>query len=222
MMNTIDNDIIATTANDILLEHQVDINKYQEIMRTSCTNTAHRLRELLAPILHRWGTGHRANVWTYPMVGNNTVIVPGEEVQVSASPYGLDRLHWDLFHALFVHYKPSTGYLINYMEHIPLPSPEATPYLWVTSCYYRDTLTVDGTIPCSLTAKVHPLSIAGQHYHGPITQEYYDDVVSTGGSLIELVQNIPTYRAGPNGIWILDRDWDGAYEEEGVWGTGDL
>lgn len=218
-MDTLTNDVVATKAIAVLLDHQADINKCQEIMRTSCTITAHKLRQLLLPILNRWGMGWlgKHGMLTYPMVGDNTVIVPNEEVEIASSAYRLDRLHWDLFHALFVHYKASTGYLYEYVESVSLPPPESTSYVWLMSRYEeagsgsKCTLTVDGTIPCTLTAILHPLPIEGQHYHGPITPEYYQDVVDSGGNPVELVQYLPTYKAGPNGTWILDRDWDSEY-----------
>jgi hypothetical protein len=216
-MEALTDDTVATRAIAILLDHQADINKCLEIMRTSSTITARRLRALLLPILNRWGIGRDKDVWTYPMVGDNTQILANEVVEVSGSAYGLDRLHWDLFHALFVHYEASTGYLCEYLE--PIPPPNTVSYVWVMSRYEPDgtdddwgTLTVDGIIPCSITAELHPLLIREQqcmtYYHGPITQEYYQDVVDSGGNPVELVQYLSTYKAGPNGTWVLDRDWD--------------
>jgi hypothetical protein len=252
-MNTLDNDscwssaTIQDAAEAILADHMANIKAYKEAARSNNMSIGSRQRELLVPILNRWGIGWDRGIWTFPMVIED----PSDPLSwtqsttsnvrkvVTLSCNALYLVHDYLSQMLY----ESDGLgdcLEKYVEPIPLPTD--VTYVWVTSrwssatltSYYKEdpddsdtgTLTVEGTIPVSLTDIVPPLPIVGNHYHGPITQEYYDDVVSAGGSLVELVQNLPTYRAGPNSTcdgaprctWVLDRDWDRDYYYLGMLG----
>lgn len=222
-MDTLTNESLDKQAETILEEYQRAISIHQGQAQLIGTGIADKLRELLVLILHRWGVGMRSGgVWVYPRVGDNTVTVPNEVVPISEAGYALGLVHYEVFNLLHTYTQPC-GYLYPYLQPIPLPAN--TIYMWVTSRFEVEevddgdnwgTLTVDGTIPCTLTTMLHPLPIEGQHYHGPITVEYYQDVVDNGGNPLELVQYLPTYKAGPNGTWILDRDWDEGYHYPGM------
>lgn len=233
-MNTLDSDScwnpasIQDAVGPILTDHMANIKAYQEAARSNNISIGYRLRELLVPILNRWGIGWDDGIWLSP-----TVIEGGPPVRISCN--ALYFVHKELSELL----DSSDGlgnWLGKYVE--PIPVPLNATYVWVTSYYKEDpddsdrgTLVVEGTIPLSLTAMVPPLPIVGNHYHGPITQEYYDDVVSAGGSLandacrrlrlIEVVQNLPTYKAGPDSTWIQDREWDRDYYYPGMYQSYD-
>lgn len=222
-MNTLDScwspASIRSSAESILTDHIDNIEAYKEAARSNNISIGNRLRELLVPILNRWGIGWDRGIWTFPMVVEDPSNYRGV---VSVSCDALYLVHNYLSQVLY----ESDGcgsFLDKYVE--PIPLLHDVTYVWVTSYYKEDVdgsdnsqLVVEGTIPLSLTDIVPPLPITGNHYHGPITQEYYDDVVAAGGKLllVELVQNLPTYKVGPNSTWILDRDWDSDYYYPGL------
>ncbi len=213
---------VQGSAEPILTDHLANIKAYKEAARSNSMSIGNKLRELLVPILNRWGIGWDRGIWTFPMVIEDASNV---RKAVPLSGDALYLVHGYLSKMLY----ESDGCgkcLYEYVE--PIPLLHDVTYVWVISYYKEDpddsdsgTLTVEGTIPQSLTDIVPPLPITGNHYHGPITQEYYDDVMSnasTGNDLIEFVQNLPTYKAGPNGTWVLDRDWDSNYYYPGLLG----
>lgn len=214
---------IQDAVEPILTDHKANIKSYKEAARSNSMSIGYRLRELLVPILNRWGIGWDRGVWTFPMVTENPSNYRGA---ITLSCDALYIVH-DYLSQLLYETDGRGGSLYEYVE--PIPLPQDVTYVWVTSYYKEDpdntdrgTLLVEGTIPLSLTAIVPPLPITGNHYHGPISQEYYDDVMSNASNpndLIELVQNLPTYRAGPNNTWVLDRDWDSRYYYPGMLGS---
>lgn len=191
-----------------LHEQMVDIHLMDA--RTSSMEVAnYHLRQLLLPILHRWGVGmQKGGAWVYPRVGDNSQVVGARVMRNPLySCYPLKVLHPQLYSLMWSVNKVDGGkHVVDYMEAIPLP-PEPVDRVWVT-------LTPDfpacrlGTV--DFPGAVHPAD--SKEYLGPISKSLYEDLVGWGGDIEDVVvESMPSYHAGPDGTWVLDRDWDTDY-----------
>lgn len=179
---------------------------------SAATTKAASVRELLLPILHRWGVGmQKGGALVYPRVGDGCLIV-GERVMRNPrySCYPLKLLHPKLY-SLMWEQVGNGEHVVDYMEPIPL-SGEPIERVWAV---------LGPETPCSeLTAIPFPVTLdypSIEVYYGPISKAFYEDIGGEWDSSVErwggddedLVSYLPPYEPGYGGTW--KEDWEYGY-----------
>lgn len=159
---------------------QAALDTYDQIMG-ACSEQITRanyglaaaIREVLIPILHRWGMGMKVGgTFVYQQPSIKAMVEDKWEVHGGNYDYALQVLHPEVRDALWKRatlypYEPKPT-MHDFIMDIPLPGVEAD-YIWITEDEdgHWDTVTFED----SLKGPAHDLL-----YCGPITQAYWDDV----------------------------------------------
>lgn len=211
-----DNDTdVQAAALAIAYRQKLDVYDYSKEILATTKEAASQARELLVPILQRWGvglTGGAHNVWLYPSPMGGGIATGWGDAYLQLMYPELWQLVWGDFNPV------NKGYLLTHVGDIPLPDYDLTSdrYLWIAASVepedeYGDTIiTQVFTVPCK--DKGEPLTL----YFGPITREFYEDYTACMGvstlsvpEVGDLLEELPVYVVDPVGQWQVS--------EEGNW-----
>lgn len=146
----------------------------EQVMRANYELAA-AIREVLLPILHRWGMGMLlGGTLVYHQPSIKAIAAGKWEVHIDkdVNDLALLALHPEVYHALWgklslYPYDPKPT-MHDFIMAIPLPGVD-TEYIWITEDEdgHWDTITYED----SLNEPLHNLI-----YCGPITQAYWEDI----------------------------------------------
>lgn len=165
-------------------------------------NVGERLRDLLVPILNRWGMGMKkggALLYLNPNMEGEDVV----EVDKGCD-YVLGELHPELAGALWEEVHRDGGTLHDYIEDIDVPQSDGEDggvhYVWIAE--HGDYLE---TVDMTASWGHEPSAVI---YHGPVTREFIKDVGLIGADLdvLTVLDSLPKYRAG-------DMEWERVVDE---------
>ena len=175
---------------------QMVMDAHEKQLTSARQNVTSILRELLVPVLNRWGMGMRkggALLYLNPNIEGEDVV----EVDKGCD-YVLGELHDELAGALWEEVDADGSTLHDYIVDIDIPQSDGADggvhYVWLT--YLDNCLAiVDMT-----SSQGHELSDV--LYYGPVTREYVEDLNTIGDDLdvLTVLDCLPKYK-------LIDSRW---------------
>ena len=186
--------------------YQMVIDAHEEQLTIARQNVASILRELLTPILNRWGMGMRkggALLYLNPNMEGEDVV----EVDKGCD-YLLGELHPELAGALWEEVGSNGSTLHEYIEYIDIPTDDldddGVEYVWLVSWggHFLEPLGFSESLTLG-TGDTNDYS-TNTIYYGPITQAFIDD---TGIGAIDhdphpYLDVLPKYTLHEGGKWV--------------------
>lgn len=190
----------------IMGRYERDMELSERIAVAVRENAGERLRDLLLPILHRWGMGMRkggALLYLNPNIGGEDVVEVGK-----GCDYVLGEVHPELAGALWEEVDSDGGTLHDYIEDIDIPTDDlgdgGVDYVWLVHWGGVWLEPHNFTEAVSLDAEDTNGYSAKTKFYGPITQAFIDDmgIGTVGHDPHPYLDVLPKYTLNVDGRWV--------------------